>query len=244
MSDVTIKYQLDLAVQLIDTTTGNPVDEKQVIFQAGGKILSLLQRGTGLYILMNHGRENMILDVDVAGYLPTQAEVDYEGLSKREPTIEIPLIPKLKPYGYSDLVTIEGTKSGIESIDAIQYNNPLAAVGNYIEPRQILKLFTSKQLSEETYAILHEKSDEFEEFRIAKKVDKLTLRLRNPLVTQVEPEETVNHITRGKADDDGHYLLRIRENGKGSDYLIRYVVNGKVTFVRINLDNPEERRLD
>lgn len=241
MEDVTIQYKLDLAVRLIDTTTGNPVTEKQVIFRTGGEILSLLERGE-TYILINRGRVNMELQVEVKGYLTETVIVDYEQLSKREPLIELPLIPELKPYGYDDLTSVEGTLEGIESIEAIQTNNPMAAIGNYIEPKQTLKLFKSKHLGERSYAILHNEDNSFEAFSIAKKVDKFVLKLKNPLEQKVVPEETVTRLIRGRAENN-HYLLRIRDNGKGSEYIVRYVVNGEPTFVRIDLDDPEGRRL-
>lgn len=240
MADVTIQYKLDLAVRLIDTTTGNPVTEKQAIFRTGGEILSLLDRG-GAYILINRGRVNMELQVEVRGYLTQSVLVDYEELSKREPLIEIPLIPEMRAYGFNDLVNLEGKMEGIESIEAVQLNNPLAAIGHYVEPKQSLKLFTSKYLGEVYYAIIHN-NESFETFSIAKKVDKLILKLKAPLETKVNPEETVTRVIRGKVDNN-RYLLRIRENGKGSEYLVRYVVKGKPLFVRIDLDDPEGRRL-
>lgn len=241
MADVTIQYKLDLAVRLIDTTTGNPVTEKQAIFRTGGEILTLLDRG-GAYILINRGRVNMELQVDVRGYLPQTVLVDYEKLSVREPLIEVPLIPVKKSYGFDDLVDIEGTIEGLESIEAIQINNALAAIGHYIEPKQTLKLFTSKYLGESYYAIVHDGNESFETFSIARKVDKLVLKLKAPLEQKVIPEETVTRVIRGRVEKN-RYLLRVRENGKGSEYLVRYIVKGKPTFVRIDLDDPEGRRL-
>ena len=241
MADVTIRYTLDLAVRLIDTTTGNPVDEKQAIFQKDGQILTLLNRD-GAFILINHGRENMKLSVDVKGYLPVTVDVDYEKLSNRQPEIEVALIPRLKSYGSDDVISIEGDMKGIESITAVQLDNPMAAIGNYIEQKQMLKLFSSKYLGEMNYAVLHSSLEDFEEFTIARKADKLLLKLRSPLEQKVVPEETVVRLIRGSVEDD-HYILRIRENGKSAEYLIRYVVNGKPTFIRKNLDDPEGRRL-
>ena len=57
------------------------------------------------------------------------------------------------------------------------------------------------------------------------------------------PEQTVTRIIRGIAYESGKYLLRVQENSS-TDYLIRYVVKGKTKYKRIDISNPEDRRLE
>ena len=59
-----------------------------------------------------------------------------------------------------------------------------------------------------------------------------------------KPEEQVTRIIRGKTDQEGNYLLRVREDGNGTEYLVRYVVRGNAKYKRISFDHPEDRRLE
>ncbi|MBQ2257164.1 MAG: hypothetical protein II247_00620 [Lachnospiraceae bacterium] len=244
MAEGHISFKLDLIVHLVDTTTGYSVSQKQAVIRGNGETLVLLERGTGYYILINHGREDMHLEVNVKGYLPAEAEVSYANLSEDYPEVEIPLIPQIKSYGYTDLVTMEGNQSDIESIDAIPLHNPWAKTAGYVERKLLLKLFNAKEMNEQTYALYHEDKMQFEEFRIVQKKDKLTLKLFSPLVGDCKPEEQVTRIIRGKTDQEGNYLLRVREDGNGTEYLVRYVVRGNAKYKRISFDHPEDRRLE
>ena len=53
---------------------------------------------------------------------------------------------------------------------------------------------------------------------------------------------------RGMVDESGKYLLRMQDDGDGTEYLIRYVVDGKAAFKKISteslqpLGETEERR--
>ena len=244
MAEAHISFKLDLIIHLVDTTTGFPVSQRQTVIRGNGALLTVLERGTGYYILLNHGRENMHLEVEVKGYLPAVAEVTYTELPQDYPEVEIQLIPEVNPYGYTDLVTLEGTRPGIKSLDAIPMHNPCARTASYVERKQLLKLFNAKDLGEQTYALYHEEKMQFEEFRIAQKKDELTLKLSQPLAEECRPEEQVTRIIRGRIDREGNYLLRVREDGNGTEYLVRYVVRGKAKYKRISFDHPEDRRLE
>ena len=67
MAEAIIQYKLDLIVRLVDTTTGKKVEQKQVIFKADNQILVFQKREEGVYVLLNHGRENMTLEIIAEG---------------------------------------------------------------------------------------------------------------------------------------------------------------------------------
>ena len=99
-------------------------------------------------------------------------------------------------------------------------------------------------MEEQAYAIVYEGQMEFEEFKISKKIDKLSLKLKEPLKRACKPEQVVNRIVRGITEESGKYLLRVREDAEGTEYLVRYVVNGETKYRRIAFSNPEDRRLE
>lgn len=244
MAEIQIEYKLDLIVHLVDTTTGEPISQKQVIFHEDGHVLTLLQRNAGFYVLLNHGRTDTQIAVDAEGYLPSVVDVCYSDLSEKYPQIDIPMIPKIKDYGYIDMITMEGQLPGLESVDAVPLKQQYGKIEAYLTKKQVLKLFKAKLLGEQSYAVVHEEQMEFEEFRIAKKTNDCSLKLKEPLVTACRPEEGITRIVRGKVDKDGNYLLRVREDVDGAVYIVRYVVKGNTKYKRIAFDNPEERRLE
>ncbi len=238
-----ISYSLDLIVHLVDTTTGDPVTEHQVMFYHDSRLVTYVRKGDGLYVGMNMGKKDRELTVRVKGYLEAVTELCYEKLSGRYPEIFINLIPEMPAYGYVDLLELKGNLAGISSIDAVSMTDPHAMVQGYLEKKQQLKLLQSKKLTERDYALIHDSPESFEEFHIQPVNHKQYLRLREPLQTVCKPEETVTRIIRGRTTGSGDYILRVRGDGRGTDYLVRYVVKGQTKFKRIVFDDPEHRRL-
>ena len=165
--------------------------------------------------------------------------MDYEKLDKRYPEIYVGLIPEIPSYGYSNLTELKGQCRGISQLMAISMNDYLAKLEAYNERKQQIKLFSAGRLVENRYAILHRDSQEFEEISIATTKNPLVLRLKEPLKTPVKPLEEIVRIVRGRTDGSGNYLLRLRHDGKGTDYLISYMVDGEKKFKRIVFDNPQ-----
>ena len=99
-----------------------------------------------------------------------------------------------------------------------------------------------KMLKEKMFAC--SENMEFEEFRIVKKTENgLLLQIKEPLKAECKPEEGIARIVRGMTDVNGRYLLRVRKDGKGTDYLVRYTVNGKIGYERIIFGEQKERSL-
>lgn len=245
MADSQIQYKLDLIIRLLDTTTGLPITEKQVLFRINGKVVSLSARDDGIYILLNHGRQDMELEVSVVSYETVQVQVCYERLSSNYPTVTIPLIPIPGKYGHVEILTLEGKLQGIEELSAVCIGHPLARILDYQEKKGILRLMEGKILTEDTYALLHKGPPEtYEEFEIAKRPDRKILRLAGALQQGWSAQEEVARIIRGITRPDGSYLLRVCAAGTGTDYLIRYAVEGAVKFKRIDFYSSEERKLD
>lgn len=236
MADAEIHYKLDLIVRLVDTITGKKVKQKQVIFKTSGQVLPLMQRDEGIYILLNRGRSDMVLEVAAAGYLPTKLEIRYETLSETFPEVEVAMIPEISPKGFVEMLTFEGHLPGLTSIAAVSLKKSHGTIAGYQEKKQILKLFYSKQLEENSYAVIHEQQQEFEEFQIRKRLDNLSVKLAAPLETACRPETKIARIVRGMVDEEGRYLLRVLEDGGGTEYLVRYIVNGKATFKHVSTE--------
>jgi hypothetical protein len=229
-----VSYRLDLIIRLIDTTTGFPVYEQQVIFREKDHVIAFLGRGEGLYVLLNHGRENRKLGIEVRGYEPVTIDVDYEKLSPKFPEIEVPLIPIPREQGLIDIYTLTGKKRGLTAISAVWLDNPIATIGKYVENKRILKLFNAKSLDEKSYAVLNTESMQYEEISVAKKTDKLSLKLLQPIEEGWKVEEPLMRVVRGRVGKDGTYLIRIRDQGGSNKYLVCFDQKGKKSYEEID----------
>ena len=241
--EASISYALDLVIRLLDTTTGYPITEHQVIFYENGRPVTYIRKDDGLYVAMNIGRVDKRLRVKVKGFLEEEVQVCYAELQEKLPEIYINLIPEQPAYGYTDLLELKGNHPGIESITAISMTEAYASAQAYQEKKQQLKIFVSKRLTETAYALVHNDAETFEEFHILPVKNKQVLRLKAPLQTSCKPEEIVTRIIRGRTIGSGDYLLRVRGDEHGTDYLVCYVVNGQKNFKRIAFQEEEQRRL-
>ncbi len=237
MADAEIHYKLDLIVRLVDTTTGKAIGQRQVTFQTEDQVVPFLRRDEGLYVLLNRGRNDMDLKIQVVGFLPASVRIRYAKLQDQFPEVEVAMIPEVSTNGFIDMLTLEGHCPGMESIAAVSLKKPYGAVDSYLEKKQTLRLYYTKPLEEMSYAIIHEGQQEFEEFQIKKRIDKLNVKLAEPLKTACRPEEMVVRIVRGMVDDSGKYLLRLQEDSGGTEYLVRYVVDGKAAFKKISTES-------
>lgn len=245
MAEGNIRFKLDLVLHLLDTTTGLPITRQIPYLEVNGRPLTMQRRGDGTYILLNRERLDMDIALSLEGYYPMTILVRYEELDERYPEIEVPLIPIRRSYGFNDICTLEGNMKGITDIAAISIHRTDAMLGAYDAKKNILRLFETRRLDEDQYAIFHKGKMEFEEFRIVKQSDRgMLLHLKEPLLQECEPEESIVRIVRGMTDTKGRYLLCVRNDGNGTKYLIRYTVRGKTKFQLVEFGDQEERRLE
>lgn len=248
MTQDSIHYWLDFAVKLLDTTTGYPVSQESAHFAIDGHTVQLSERLAGVYILCNQEepaalRQDIELLVAVKGYLEYKARIRHEELPKRCPVFAIPLIPEIPRYGYSDIYTLSGVMEGMEDIEAVSLHAPLAKTVSYNKKKQILRLYDAAALEEERYALLHEEQNFYEPIWIADRKNKLLLTLAEPLKEELQMQNSIARIVKGRVETGGRYLLRVRADAFGTAYLVRYTVNGKDGFRRIVFADSKEREV-
>lgn len=237
MADVNFSYRLALIVRLLDTTTGLAISGHQILFTENGQALALQRRADGLYVLLNHDRVNMTLQIDVKGYEPVHVTVDYERLSPQFPELEIPLIPLQKAQGFEVFYTLTGTRPGLTAVTAVRMEHPVAVVGSYVERKRMLKMFSaSTRMDEHAYALMHRDALQYEEILVAKRPDRLSLKLLHPLSDGCKAQDTLLRIVRGRVESDGTYLLRVRDLGGSNVYLVRYEEKDGVSYEQIDFE--------
>ena len=76
--DAVIHRRLDLALRLVDTTTGNPPFPGIVRFYRKADLVPAMDKGGGCYIFIGLGREDFLMRIEVGGYDAIEVPVCYE----------------------------------------------------------------------------------------------------------------------------------------------------------------------
>lgn len=239
-----VKHRLDLVIRLMDTTTGNAITGKSVQFQKHGERIHFVNKGNGTYILMNSDRSDAQYEIFVDGYEPGTVSVAYGESRKPYQTEDIYLIPTMGKYSLSDVLTMEGTLDGIESLEAIDITSSDRMISSFDKKKQLISYYGGTDLIEKEYALFHWETSDFEVFQVRKVVDKASAVIKKPLEMPYTVKDSIVRIVKGKVLPDNRYLLRIRDDGQKVKYLVRYVVNGMVHFKQVDFRNEEERKLE
>ena len=244
LNGATIRARLDLCIRLLDTVSGAVVTARDVRFIREGKLLPMTARADGYYLLINRGREDFLMRIEADGFDPVEQPVVYAELDERLPMIDVFLIQSenSRRHGYS-VLTFSGQLTGLELIEAVNPAKPLCGVGEYRERKQELSLvLPNRRLSMESvyYAAMcrTEEQETFRTFVVQDIISQTVVSLASPLEGPVDAHAPICRVIRGRVDDRGNYLLRVREEPQ-AEYLIHYRVRGIDHFVSADMHDPD-----
>ncbi|MBO5246165.1 MAG: hypothetical protein J6B28_02770 [Eubacterium sp.] len=247
MDASTICFKLDLILQLVDTTTGNTVDEKDVRFYKNGNQIRPIPRGSGNFVFINTGRENFVLTLKVFGYEECRMLVEYEKLDEMMPLKQVFLIPSENYSKGEKLLSLTGTLSGLEEIEAVDLAHSYFCISEFDERKRLMKLFLSQgRLNMESvhYGLISGDRKRFEHFEVLKENPPDEVKLKQPLQEPFVVNAPISRVIFGKVSEDGKYLLRVRDNATILSYLVRYCVNGEWRFQTVDFHNCKENELE
>ncbi len=239
-----ISAKLDLLIRLVDTTTGAAVDERNVVFTRNGEPFRPDGRGEGTYILINTGREDFLMRIKVFGYEEAVLNVKYESLDERLPEINVFLIPSENTMRGEGVLSFSGILPFLEAIEAVKPNRQLCVVKGFDPKKKLLTYFTQSgaftEWDEAGYGMLHADKQSYENIAVVRRESQQTVELKEELKEENITNLPVLRIIHGKVDENGAFLLRVRDDGEDQSYLVRYTVNGEVRFQTVNFREPEE----
>ena len=122
MAASVIRARLDLMVRLIDTTTGALVDERNVLFMRDGVPVRPESRGVGVYVFINTGREDFLMQINVYGYDRYETAVHYEELDEGLPACYVFLMPSENTIRGKNTLSFSGTLPFLKNIEAVNLN--------------------------------------------------------------------------------------------------------------------------
>lgn len=246
MDSTVITYRLDLAVQLLDTTTGRVIEEHNVRFQRDGHPIRPLPRGGGTYIFTNSGRMDFTMQVAVSGYETKTVEIVYERLDNRVPIQAVFLIPSENTAKGETIMSFSGHLSGLEEIEAISLGYAPCTIQEFDERKRIMKVFQKGKgafLEDVFYGLLSKSGESYERVEIIKETANGTYKVRETLKEPFSINSPLSRIVFGKVDSKGEYLLRVRDMSEDLRYLVRYMVDGEERFQVVDFRQLEGVRL-
>ncbi len=234
-----INHRLDLIVRLIDTSTGRPVDEKNHSFARNGEPFRMADKGGGVYFLINAGREDFELSVDVYGYEAKKIFVAYGELEERVPEIIVRLLPK-------GALSLNGTLKGIRSLCAVRLVTPGCFVSSYDTRKNVLTLFNPHNLTmmHHRYGIISSDNNCFEPICLRDEDGVKTVKPVDPLKRQPGVNDPIERIIDGEVFDDGRYLLRLRDDADRIEVLVRFEVDDREFFQKVEMHECIINELD
>jgi hypothetical protein len=242
-----IRCRLDLLLRLVDTTTGLSSDENDARFYLDGNRLSVHFRGEGCYILMDSGRENGLMRIEVYGYEPYEVKVDYETLDPILPTIDVFLIPSENNHRGESLITLEGRLSGLSAVETIHPGRPVTSIREFDVKKCTMTVFQPNRrvnLSDTYYGLLNAENNTFEDIVVGEEVGDKKVKLRSPITEDFSPNAPLFRIIYGQVKEDGTYLMKVRDDGKNLNYLVKYIVNGVARYKQIDFHQLDGVVLD
>ncbi|MCI9436364.1 MAG: hypothetical protein HFH85_04190 [Lachnospiraceae bacterium] len=245
MNASVIRFRLDLLVRLIDTTTGESVEERNVRFFRDAETVHPIPRGSGNYVFLNCGRTDSSLEVCVYGYEPFRMRVRYETLDEKMPVIEAFLIPSENAQGSSPVLGFTGNLPGIQSIQAVNVNKVCCCIGGFDERKRIMKLFGIHRLGMDGihYGLIHPDRQDFEPFAVQKEISGDAVKIDHPLKEPFSVNAPISRIIFGSVTQEGDYCIRVRDDREQLLHLIRYVVEDEVKFRMVDFRHPESALL-
>lgn len=219
-----ISHTLDLAVRLVDTTTGRVVVGQDITLLYDGKRVGHMDKG-GHLILTGRGRKDFTLTVRAPGYDPQVLPIRYEELDPHLPQLELQLIPSLNYYTPVPCLTLSGSLPGLKALSAVKAGDSACLIREFDPRKRVLTLFNPHKLELDRthYALVNPDEETFEPFQVVRRLSDQQFKIDRVLETQFGNYFPICPIVFGRVDAEGGYCLRVRDNSSQQRWLIRLV---------------------
>ena len=243
---VVFTHRLDLAVRLVDTTSGREVSARGITVCVDGRPVAFGEKGTGMLILQNLGTRRFRLEISSSAYERAEAEVDLDALGKGIPLLELSLIPGPDYPGGAEFQTLEGHLPGIRNLSAVRAGDNACLIREFDPRRRMVKLFNPHHLALDRllYALVDPDNGCYEPFRIIRRVDDQTIKTDRILETAFRNYFPISPAVMGLCSEDGHYCLRVRDDGTACKWLVRWEEQGIPRFRTVDFRQEQNPRLE
>lgn len=239
-------HRLNLALRLVDTTSGRNVSGRNSAVFIDGKQVPFGEKEDQILIFQQLEKRAFQLTVEALHYETARADVDLDALDSRLPILELHLIPTRNHVGGMELLSVEGVLPGISELSAVRVGENSCLIREFDPRRKTAKVFNPHHLAMDRvyYALVDPDRGVCEPFRILRMVDDQTLKLDRVLEMPFRNYFPVTPRVLGKTEPDGSYCLRVRDDATQARWIIRWVENGEVRFRTVDFRETEHPRLE
>ena len=235
-----LRHTLDLAVRLLDTTSGMLVTGADVALFRDGKRVRHMEKG-GHLILIDTGRTDFTLTVQAPGYELHTSAVYYERLDRGLPALDLHLIPGPGYRAPVPCLTLSGRCPGITSLTAVRAGESACLIREFEPRKRILTLFNPHRLELDRvhYALVNPDAGTYEPFSIVKRISDHEFKLDHPLEGEFGTYFPVCPLIFGRAGPEDTYCLRVRDSGTSAQWMVRWEAGGPPQFKTVDFRRPE-----
>lgn len=235
-----IHHSLDLALHLIDTTSGTLLSGNGAVFERDGLPLHFLSKGDGHLLLVGHGRSNFRLTVRLRGYVTRDCDVDYAQLSEKMPLLELPMIPDGTLPFEGKYVDLRGMLPGLTELDAVWLGENSCMIRDFNPKKKTMTIFNPHHLLLDRvfYALVNPEERAYEALKIEESFSETQFLLEKKLEMQYGSNFPIARRVFGLVGEDGAYLLRLSDRGGDSRWLVRCRAGETEWFQTVDLKSP------
>lgn len=242
MQPILIVHRLDLALRLLDTTTGRDVSASQVRLFRDGKPLHPTEKETGLMVFPALGRNDFILGLQAREFEPVSYPVRFSELDEKTPYVELHLIPSVISASPMPCLTLSGKLPGISEITAVRLGETFCLIREFDTRKKLMTVFNPHRLEmgRTHYALVDPEGMRYERITIVKRVDDNTIKLDRALESKFGSNWPVCPVVFGRTDSEGNYLLRVRDDATNPKWLIRCMLGDEERFFIVDMREATE----
>lgn len=239
-------HSLDLALRLVDTTSGRGVSGRGITVRIDGEPVPFGEKGGGILIFQNLGTRRFRLSLSSPAFEAAEREVDLDTLGKGIPILELHLIPGPGYPGAAEFQTLEGILPGIAHLSAVRAGDNACLIREFDARKRLMKLFNPHRLALDRvlYALVDPDSGCYEPFRIVRNLDDQNIKIDRVLETAFRNYFPISPTVLGKCSGDGRYCLRVRDDGTACKWLIRWEEAGASHFRTVDFRQETHPRLE
>lgn len=229
-------HRLDLALRLVDTTTGRNVSGRGVEVTLDGTRTRFGEKPDHILILQHLEKRQFRIKITSPAYETAELEVDLDAMDSKLPLLEVHLVPGSKYPGGMEFWEVAGRLPGIQELSAVRLGENACLIREFDPRRRQAKVFNPHHLAMDRvhYALVDPDRGECEPFRILRMIDDQTLKLDRILEMKFKNYFPITPVVFGKIAPDGSYIMRLRDDAADARWLVRWVAEGEVHFRSVN----------
>ena len=210
---IVITAKLSLAVRLLDTTTGREVSENDIHFFVDGNSVNPMRKDEGLYVFVNMCKEDFLMHIDVRGYDSMDVNVIRNELDQKLPMMDVFLMPSEKNRVGGEVLSVTGTLSQLDYIEAIYLNRPIVFFHSALDKRELHKINLlpmatggGVKMDKLRYALLDQECQRYDIFEVKEQDTPTSVIIAEPLQREHKLNDKIYRIIYGRAGPDGKFI--------------------------------------